>query len=724
MNDQKLDWVLLCDVTHFDELSSEQQELLKLLYTDWNQKEHYLPLKLPPQIKNALIEIMISPLKEIWNIWYIDKNSLQQSNSFDTFFKKNLKKIINNLLINHEIQKEVNDENKMELFVRLCNIVVDLKLYEQLMLFIKNTITSKQEKFHSFFVANFLKMVDLSDTNKQIDIWNQFFHKNGCPVDLICPCTFKLLILSLKDICHLLDNEILNRFHQLAKVVKTSDDPVYQCDYLLYFALGQQYFLQNLKCLKRYISIIKEQHLVGIIITNLKIPNHSKTIVNEILFFTYLGYLVDKKSSRNVFSQLLNFFIEFLSQELLVYQSTHKDEFNDKKYEETKCTINSWESDLFNSEEEFLQRLQTDTDFVKTKLTQFFHHLFNQPLTIDERIINQYITFLADFKLPIKRDIKDSLKDTFENLFFTTIYAYDNMCFDNGLWDDVIIQKDFTVKDFNKNLLAKFIPQKVINNIPSFVFYDSIYLSVFSRKKISHFEYQGDLIYNAIIDKLKLDCEIIDKVNYYQSSFQVLISHGLNLDLLIQKSPLHLYNKDIYSQADYFEIIVYYYYLEMGFEETELWILNLIKNEAPQCLISLEAKSKAITHQQKHNYEHNLWYYYKNKSLTFNATLAKEEVKIKNTYFDRLVKMWIVETQYQEKGINLLRKDNNMKKIITNKISLPSTVSKNAQYDKIVQTIKQDKTYQEICNQIIEYKGNHEYTYLVISKLLRNINNY
>lgn len=65
-----------------------------------------------------------------------------------------------------------------------------------------------------------------------------------------------------------------------------------------------------------------------------------------------------------------------------------------------------------------------------------------------------------------------------------------------------------------------------------------------------------------------------------------------------------------------------------------------------------------------------------------------------------------------------------MKKIITNKISLPSTVSKNAQYDKIVQTIKQDKTYQEICNQIIEYKGNHEYTYLVISKLLRNINNY
>ncbi len=700
MDNQNLGWSLFCYVINFNELSKTEQNKWQIIYQDWNLKYQDKKLILPDEIKIHLIEIMLSPLKNVFMVFYPNLQAFVNNKSFDLFFNKNLKKIINNLLIGY-VAKETNDCTKIELFIRLCCASKDLFCLDSLMAWIKNTVSDKQTKFDSFFIANFLKTIDVNNIDDAIKSINSFLKKKNFQYHLICPNILKILVSSFKNVESSL-NDVWNRFNEIASIVKASDDVDYQCDYISFYTSGMKYFYQNLKYLKRYEAIIKNNYFVGMILTNLSIRANIKPmfnkISNEIILFTYLGYLIDKQCVRKEFSKLLHFIINLLVDELTSFKAHHIQLFDDKKYQQLQYTINWFEFDLIGGKKEFIKLLQTDINFVKEKFVQYFSNLFNQKADISDEVIKKYMNWLTNFKLPQSSSIEDNKNVVFENLFYTTIYAYDNYCFENNLFDDVIIKKDFMVKDINTKLLLELIPQEVIDKIPPYIFSDSAYLSVASRKMFSHYEYQGDLIYNSVIDKLKIDFEIIDKVNYYERDFQTSLCSFLDYKKLINQSPIQLWNKSEYSFADYFEAIVYFYYMHFGAKKTENWILNLIKKQYPQYIVSEIAKSKAKELQNKDS-THSLWYYSKNKSTEFNSVLVREEKRIKKTHFDRVVKMWVVEREFINYGIKK-RKELKMKKLLNGKEQ-----SNNAYYDSILKLMKADKTFEEIKEQTIDYNG-------------------
>ena len=120
---------------------------------------------------------------------------------------------------------------------------------------------------------------------------------------------------------------------------------------------------------------------------------------------------------------------------------------------------------------------------------------------------------------------------------------------------------------------------KNIDKIDHIILVDNSMLWVIDKYKFSSYEFMGDLIYKIIINDLKINCLIdFDKsLDIYSHNIQEKICNSIKFKKYIQKNNIISYDKKEVSDADYFEVFIYWIYKTSGYETIKNIILDLIK---------------------------------------------------------------------------------------------------------------------------------------------------
>lgn len=330
----------------------------------------------------------------------------------------------------------------------------------------------------------------------------------------------------------------------------------------------------------------------------------------EVLFLIYIGYALDKK-----YYDLIDI---KLNQIINIQQKSKPIDFKVKKIQKSKWVIlekilvdpsllksNEWldgTGDFINIENKINEVLQWNP-------LKWFNEAFEE--YCKDKNISKKEWELSEINLYWKilivslYDNKDNLKDNWQNIlmfwFLTAIDASQckSLSQKNLLAlsvkelkekeDKLYIKSSYDnklAKKHIKNIYGEFVEKlDVINDI---VLVDNSMLSIVDKYIFTSYEFMGDIIYKIIINDLKINCVIDynDEFDPFSHSVQEQICKSINFNDNIQKNRDIYYDEKTISNADYFEVFLYFIYKINGYEKTKNILKSLIEKNYNQLLIN------------------------------------------------------------------------------------------------------------------------------------------
>lgn len=135
------------------------------------------------------------------------------------------------------------------------------------------------------------------------------------------------------------------------------------------------------------------------------------------------------------------------------------------------------------------------------------------------------------------------------------------------------------------NLYGRYVEN--LDNIHNIVLVDNSMLSIVDKYRFTSYEFMGDIIYKIIINDLKINCiiEYDDKFDIFSHTVQEEICKSMHFEKYIQKDEDIYYDGKKISNADYFEVFLYFLYKNNGYKKTKDVVIDLITKNYKQLLI-------------------------------------------------------------------------------------------------------------------------------------------